>query len=249
MELCWNQAVALEKGIFGFAVGLSECQRFNMMYKRERLPCLSDEMWSALDAWAVLLREWNEKVNLVSRKDIDQLETRHLAPCLAITNHLKLMHGARVLDIGTGGGLPGLPMAICYPQAHFTLVDSTGKKIAVVRDIAARLGLKNVEAHQLRAESMRKEYDFVTGRAVKSLPEFFGWLRGRVRKGARHSMANGVLYWKGGAFESETEELGIRPRQVIDIGAELNEDLLREKYILHFDARDLPRARSLRKGR
>ena len=134
-------------------------------------PALSKVEAQLLMEWAVLLREWNEKINLISRKDIEHLESRHLAPCLAITNHLQLMQGARVMDVGTGGGFPGLIMAICYPQAQFTLVDSIGKKVAVVQDIAERLGLRNVVARQARAEAIQREFDFITGRAVKNLPE------------------------------------------------------------------------------
>jgi 16S rRNA (guanine527-N7)-methyltransferase len=210
---------------------------------RDKFPHISEATWPILEAWAELLREWNEKVNLISRKDIDHLEERHLAHCLAITNHLKLMSGTRILDVGTGGGLPGLPMAICYPQAHFTLVDSIGKKIAVVQDIATRLKLKNVEAKQVRAETLNKQFDFVTGRAVKNLPEYFSWIKGNVRRGERNSIPNGVLYWKGGELDSELEALGIRPRKTIDLEKELDDPYFEQKYILHFDARDVPRAR------
>ena len=103
------------------------------------------------------MREWNEKVNLISRKDIEYLEQRHLTHCLAITNYLKLMPGARIMDVGTGGGLPGIPMAICYPQAHFTLIDSIGKKIKIVQDLIDRLKLKNVQAKQIRAEAIKQK--------------------------------------------------------------------------------------------
>lgn len=210
----------------------------------EKFPNINESTWQVLHAWAELLREWNTKVNLISRKDIDHLEERHLAHCLAITNHLKLMSGTRVLDVGTGGGLPGLPMAICYPQAHFTLVDSIGKKIAVVQDIIKRLDLKNVEARQVRAETLNKQFDFVTGRAVKNLPEYFRWIKNNVRRGERNSIPNGVLYWKGGELESELEILGIRPRKTIDLEQTLGDPYFVQKYILHFDARDVPRARS-----
>lgn len=206
-------------------------------------PKIEGDTWATLEAWAVLLREWNEKINLISRKDIEHLEERHLAPCLAITNHLQLMQGARILDVGTGGGFPGLIMAICYPQAQFTLVDSIGKKIGVVRDIAERLGLKNVQAHQARAESIKREFDFITGRAVKNLPQYFSWIQGNLRRGQRNSIPNGVLYWKGGDLAAEYAAIGIEPRLSIDLESELQDPYFAEKYILHFDARDVPRAR------
>lgn len=212
----------------------------------ERFPDVDAAAWSLLKAWAALLREWNARVNLVSRKDIAHLETRHLAPCLAITRHLRLMRGARVLDAGTGGGLPGLPMAICYPQAHFTLLDSTRKKVDAVAATASELGLKNVTTRVGRAEAFHREFDFVTGRAVKNLPVFLGWVRDNVRRGARNSLANGVLYWKGGDFEEELAAAGIRPRHIFE--ADVGEDAA-GKRILHFDARDLPRLRAGGRGR
>ena len=189
----------------------------------------------------MLLREWNEKINLISRKDIEHLEERHLAHCLVITNYLKLEDNAQVLDVGTGGGLPGIPMAICYPQAQFTLIDSIGKKIAVVQDIVGRLGLKNVNAMQTRAESVTQQFDFVTGRAVKNLPEFFSWIQRNLRRGKRHSVPNGVLYWKGGAIDNELSVLGFRPRKIISLETLLEDTYFEQKYILHFDARDVLR--------
>ena len=164
---------------------------------REDFPNVSGSTWSILQAWAILLREWNSKINLISRKDIDRLEEYHLSHCLAITNHLKLMKGTRVLDVGTGGGFPGIIMAICYPQAHFTLIDSIGKKVTVVKDLVQKLGLKNVDVGQYRAEEVKKQFDFITGRAVKNLPEYFSWIEGNLRRGSRNSIPNGVLYWKG----------------------------------------------------
>lgn len=212
----------------------------------KRFPNIDTDTWAVLTEWAALLREWNGKINLISRKDIDQLEQRHLAHCLVITNHLKLMQGARVMDVGTGGGFPGLIMAICYPQAQFTLVDSIGKKIGVVADIAERLGLRNVEARQCRAESIKKEFDFITGRAVKNLPEYFSWIKGNLRRGQRNSIPNGVLYWKGGELEPELDVIGIRPRLQIDLEQALDDAYFAQKYILHFDARDVPRVRAPR---
>lgn len=164
-----------------------------MQLLREQFPHIADNAWPVLTEWVHLLREWNTKINLISRQDIEYLETRHLSHCLAITNDLRLMPGAQIMDVGTGGGFPGILMAICYPQAQFTLIDSIGKKIKVVQDLVDRLKLENVNAQQMRAEAIHQQFDFITGRAVKNLPEFFSWIRGRVRHGERHSIPNGVL--------------------------------------------------------
>ena len=211
---------------------------------RKQFPQIEESAWPVIEAWTVLMREWNTKINLISRKDIEYLEVRHLTHCLAITNHLKLMNDARIMDVGTGGGFPGIIMAICFPQAHFTLVDSIGKKIAVVQDFVDKLGLKNVEARQCRAEEVKKKFDFITGRAVKNLPEYFSWIKDNVRRGERNSIPNGVLYWKGGELDDELDALGIYPRMTISLEESLGDPYFRQKYILHFDARDVPRARN-----
>ena len=210
---------------------------------RKQFPQIEEAAWPLLETWAAYLREWNTKINLISRKDIEYLEARHLSHCLSITNHLKLMSGTRIMDVGTGGGFPGIIMAICYPQAHFTLIDSIGKKITVVQDLVDKLELKNVEARQCRAEEVKKKFDFITGRAVKNLPEYFSWIKDNVRRGERNSIPNGVLYWKGGELDDELAELGIRPRKTISLGETFSDPYFEQKYILHFDARDVPRAR------
>jgi len=192
-----------------------------------------------LDALASLLREWNAKLNLVSRADVENLERRHLAACLAPLKFLRLEPGATVLDVGTGGGLPGLPLAICFPQAKFLLVDSIGKKIRAVEDMAARLGLKNVEARQTRAENLTGQFDFVLGRAVTALPEFTGWVRARLKRGSRHSLENGLLLWKGGDLTAEIAALGVAPRQKFFLEAFFQDPYFQGKYILHFAAEDI----------
>ena len=223
----------------------------------ERLKALfqniEDPSWILLEKWVGLLVEWNQKINLVSRKDIEALEDRHLAHCLAITEYLRLSPGATVLDVGTGGGLPGIPMAICYPQAQFTLIDSIGKKVAVVQAIVDALGLKNVKALQVRAESVNSKFDFVTGRAVKNLPEYLGWIQNNIRlnkrkdkpqsKKLKNSLANGVLYWKGGAFQDELAMLELKTAHCFDLEALLKESYFSQKYILHIEAEDLAKVR------
>jgi 16S rRNA (guanine527-N7)-methyltransferase len=206
---------------------------------QQLFPNISEEAWTKLERWAVLLREWNTKINLISRKDIDALEERHLIHCLAITNALTLKKGARILDVGTGGGLPGLPMAICYPQAKFTLIDSIAKKVGVVQAVADALGLENVEAKQVRAEALKTQFDFVTGRAVKNLPEFLSWISDNLQKGNKHSLPNGVIYWKGGSIEAELKPLGVQSKICVDLESALGDTYYKDKYILHIQAEAL----------
>lgn len=199
-------------------------------------PELSTESWDQLKEYISLLREWNEKINLVSRKDMDRLETKHLAHCLTITNFLRLMPKAQVLDVGTGGGLPGIPLAICYPQARFTLMDSIGKKVMAVEDMVKRLNLKNVEIRRGRVEELPKKrsYDFIIGRAVSALPTFFGWVNNKIRKGARNSPDNGILYLKGGDYSEELKTSGLYPAKIWNLDELLPQAELGEKFLIHF---------------
>lgn len=214
-----------------------------LTHYQQLFPNISEDAWPMLERWAELLREWNTKINLISRKDIDALEKRHLIHCLAITNALTLRKGARILDVGTGGGLPGLPMAICYPQAKFTLIDSIAKKVGVVQSIADDLGLENVEAKQVRAETLKLKYDFVTGRAVKNLPEFLSWISNNLQTGNQHSLANGVIYWKGGSIEAELKPLGLQSKICVDLESALSDAYYKDKYILYIQAEMLKKVR------
>ena len=199
-------------------------------------PDLTEQSWQGLEQYCELLRNWNSKINLVSRKDMDRLETKHLAHCLTITKFLRLMPKSQVLDVGTGGGLPGIPMAICYPQAKFTLMDSIAKKVMVVEDMASKLGLSNVSVRRGRVEELpkKKTYDFVLGRAVTALPAFFGWVRDKVAKGSRNSPANGILYLKGGDYRDELKSSGLTPAKIWNLDELLPEAELGEKYLIHF---------------
>ena len=173
---------------------------------KEQFPNISEDKWPILEKWAVLLREWNAKINLISRKDIEHLEERHLSHCLAITNHLKLMNGTRIMDVGTGGGFPGIIMAICYPQAQFFLIDAIGKKITVVQDLIAQLGLKNVEAKQTRAEADNKAVRFRDRPSSEEPARVFQCgLRTTCAAARRTRFPNGVLYWKGGDMDDELD--------------------------------------------
>jgi 16S rRNA (guanine527-N7)-methyltransferase len=211
---------------------------------RPHFPEITPEQWKQLETMAALHREWNAKINLVSRKDIDNLEWHHYAPCMAAIKFLKLMDGARVIDVGTGGGFPGLILAVLYPECRFTLVDSVGKKILVVKDIVQRMKLRNVEVLNVRVETIKKEYDFVTGRAVTALPAFIRLTRTLVKKGAKHSHDNGLLYWKGGPLAPEKEVMGVNPDFTYEIKPLLeNDEYFFEKYILHYRSNSMNRAR------
>lgn len=199
-------------------------------------PDLEQSTWTKLNEYTSLLREWNAKINLVSRKDTDRLEIKHLAHCLTITKFLRLMPKARLLDVGTGGGLPGIPLAICYPEARFTLMDSIGKKVMVVEDMVKRLDLQNAEVIRGRVEELpkKKSYDFVIGRAVTALPTFFGWVQNKIAKGAKHSPANGILYLKGGDYTEELNNSGLHPAKIWNLDELLPEAELGEKFLIHF---------------
>ena len=203
---------------------------------REWFPDLSDNSWKELRRYTDLLREWNGKINLVSRKDMDRLESKHIAHCLTITHFLRLMPKTQILDVGTGGGLPGIPLAICYPQAHFTLMDSIGKKVMVVEDIVEKLGLENVEVRRGRVEELHKKrsFDFVIGRAVTALPTFFSWVNNKIRKGSRNSPANGILYLKGGDYTEELKTSGLHPAKIWNLDEVIPKADLGGKYLIHF---------------
>ncbi len=199
-------------------------------------PDLGEEIWQKLEEYCALLREWNVKINLVSRKDTERLEIKHIAHCLTITKFLRLMPKARILDVGTGGGLPGIPLSICYPQARFTLMDSVGKKVMVVEDMIKRLELSNVEVRRGRVEELpkKKTYDFVIGRAVTALPTFFSWVQDKIAKGSKHSPANGILYLKGGDYTEELKTSGLHPAKIWNLDELLPQAELGEKFLIHF---------------
>lgn len=190
---------------------------------------LSEEQLNLLVALCKEVKEVNEVINLISRKDIEQLEERHMLPSMGIGRVCKFAPGSRVMDVGTGGGFPGLPLAIMNPKVEFLLVDSIGKKIKAVEGIAEKLGLKNVTCMQVRVEDLEDRFDFVIGRAVTALPRFLEWVGKNVRKGKKSSLENGILYLKGGDFSEELKELRRQPDEVFDIG-----DLSEGKCVVYF---------------
>jgi 16S rRNA (guanine527-N7)-methyltransferase len=146
---------------------------------------------------------WNAQINVISRKDIDELYTKHVLHSLGIAKVQAFKPGSKVLDVGTGGGFPGIPLAILFPKADFYLVDSIGKKIKVVKEVAEALGLKNVKAEQIRAENVKGEFDFIVSRAVTNMDDFVKWTRKKIAKKQHHEIRNGILYLKGGDLTDE----------------------------------------------
>jgi 16S rRNA (guanine527-N7)-methyltransferase len=179
-----------------------------------------------------LYKEWNEKINLISRKDIDNLYINHVLHSLAIAKMISFREGAKILDVGTGGGFPGIPLAILFPQTQFHLVDSIGKKITVVKNVAAAIALKNVSAEQIRAEQLKGDYDFIVSRAVTGLKEFYGWVHRRVKKESKHPLYNGILYLKGGDLRVELAELK-KPHQVTELTDYFQEPYFETKKIVY----------------
>jgi 16S rRNA (guanine527-N7)-methyltransferase len=156
---------------------------------------------------------WNNQINVISRKDIDQLYERHVLHSLGIAKVMPFKSGENVLDVGTGGGFPGIPLAIMFPDTKFHLVDSIGKKIKVVTEVAAALGLTNLKATHARAEQIDEEFDFVVSRAVTRLKEFYPWVKNKFYKQGCNTLPNGILYLKGGDLTEEIKESGLRVKQ------------------------------------
>ena len=179
-----------------------------------------------------LYASWNDKINVISRKDIENLYVNHVLHSLGIAKVMEFKASAKVLDVGTGGGFPGIPLAILFPETRFHLVDSIGKKITVVKNVSESLGLKNVIAEQTRAEQINDTYDFIVSRAVTRLKEFYGWVHKKTRKESIHPLKNGILYLKGGELEEEVSELK-KPYQIFDLKDFFTEDFFDTKRVVY----------------
>ena len=169
-------------------------------------PNLSPLQKHQLEALRSLYKDWNARINVVSRKDIEELYLRHVLHSLGIAKVHSFAEGLEVLDVGTGGGFPGIPLAILFPGTRFTLVDAIGKKIRVVEDVIRGLGLPNAKARQVRAENMNEQFDFIVSRAVAAMPTFVHWTRGRLKSESRDQTPNGILYLKGGDLREELKD-------------------------------------------
>ncbi len=171
-------------------------------------PDLTDQQKSQIEQLLPLYQDWNAKINLVSRKDIDQLHERHVLHSLAIAKFTSFSTDSKILDVGTGGGFPGIPLAILFPDCHFHLVDSIGKKITVVNEVARAIGLENLTAEHQRMEKVKGTYDFVVSRAVAQTKQLFNWVHQKVSKDQRNELDNGMILLKGGDLEQEMKKFG-----------------------------------------
>lgn len=195
-------------------------------------PNLDERQRMQLAQLGDLYREWNEKINVISRKDMDGLYVHHVLHSLAIAKVLTFKPGTEVMDVGTGGGFPGIPLAILFPETRFYLVDSIGKKIRVVKEVVKALDLKNVEAEQIRVEQVERKFDFIVSRAVTAFPDFVKWVKNKIRQGGRNELPNGILYLKGGDFEKETEPFGEQVR-IFPISGFFQEDFFETKKVIY----------------
>jgi len=177
-------------------------------------------------------KSWNEKINLVSRKDMDGFVAHHVLHSLAIYKAMKFASGSRILDVGTGGGLPGLPLAILMPDVNFVLCDSRGKKIKVVSELVKALDLKNVEPIHARAEDIEGTFDFIVSRAVSRLDKFIPWIEGKIDKRAINAWPNGILYLKGGDLREELEEVN-HPTETLQISQWFEEEYFETKSVVY----------------
>lgn len=169
-------------------------------------PNLTDIQKEQFEKLDFLYHDWNEKINVISRKDIDALYTKHILHSLGIAKIINFEPGTYVLDVGTGGGFPGIPLAILFPETRFYLIDIIAKKIKVVQAVAEGLELKNVKAEQMRAENVKGDFDFIVSRAVTNMPDFVSWVKTKIKKNNKHELKNGILYLKGGDLTEELKD-------------------------------------------
>lgn len=194
-------------------------------------PDLTDLQIEQFQKLDFLYHDWNEKINVISRKDIDALYTKHILHSLGIAKIMKFEPGATVLDVGTGGGFPGIPLAILFPETRFYLIDVIAKKIKVVQGVVDALELKNVKAEQKRAELVKGDFDFIVSRAVTNMPDFVSWIKDKIKKQNKHTLKNGILYLKGGDLAEELKDF---PNTTLyDLAEIFDDEFFETKKVVH----------------
>ena len=203
----------------------------------KQFPNLTDNQIQQFEILQNLYEDWNAKINVISRKDIDELYTRHVLHSLGIAKILEFKPGSKIMDVGTGGGFPGIPLAILFPEVDFYLIDVIAKKIRVVNEVASALELKNVKAEQKRAELVNQEFDFIVSRAVTNMPDFVSWVNGKIRKNSKHELQNGILYLKGGDL---TEELAdFKKAEQFNLSDFFKDEFFETKKVVHLALKPL----------
>ena len=195
-------------------------------------PELTEQQLDRFDRLWDFYHDWNAKINVISRKDIDELYLRHVLHSLAIARLFKFKAGTKVLDVGTGGGFPGIPLSIYFPEVAFTLIDSIGKKIKVVNQAIGDLNLQNAEGIQVRAEEVKQQFDVVVSRAVTQLPKFVSWVSKKIKKGNSSGVGNGIIYIKGGDIEEELSAISWR-QEVYELSTFFDEEFFETKKVVH----------------
>ena len=202
---------------------------YTIIYKY--FPDLTDLQKQQIEKLQHLYQDWNVKINVVSRKDIDELYLRHVLHSMAIAKFQNFNPGTKVLDVGTGGGFPGIPLAILYPETHFTLVDAIGKKIKVVQEVVDKLEIENVTAINSRVEEVKGQFDFIVSRAVAAMPTFTHWVKGKIKKKSEHERKNGILYLKGGDLEEELKDY--RTVEIYNLSEIFEEEFFETKKLVY----------------
>ena len=203
----------------------------------KQFPNLTDNQLQQFEKLQFLYEDWNSKINVISRKDIDELYTRHVLHSLGIAKILEFKPGSKIMDVGTGGGFPGIPLAILFPEVDFYLIDVIAKKIRVVDEVASALELKNVEAEQKRAELVNQEFDFIVSRAVTNMPDFVSWVNGKIRKNSKHELQNGILYLKGGDLTEELKDY--KKAEQFNLSDFFKDEFFETKKVVHLALKPL----------
>jgi len=197
----------------------------------KNFPNLSEQQKQSFEKLEELYKDWNQKINVVSRKDIDELYLRHVLHSLGIAKFIQFKDGATILDVGTGGGFPGIPLAIFFPEVRFTLVDSIGKKIMVVNEVVEGLQITNVTTINARVEEIPGKFDFIVSRAVAAMPTFVHWIKGKIKKESKHEVRNGILYLKGGDLQEELKDY--RTAEIFNLTDYFKEDFFETKKMVY----------------